>query len=518
MKPLNGPVAAIIGSALVMAAIAAAWIATPLFLAVGVIGLAFVAYCAHRWPKATLTVGALATFVDPVLVPLVLPGSLGTGPIGASEPLLAVAAIVIAVDAIRGGTFVSALRDPVLGFVVLLALVGVVSGLVNAVPPVVAALGIFVTVDAIAVYFLARMAGFDARATTLVIGSLVGLAVVVSVFGILQVALHPDLLGFASFAGRFGEGGRITAFTGNPNMVAAIIGMALPFPLFGALHLDRRRDRRVAWGIAILLVLALLLTFSRGAWIAVGLGAVVGALILDRRTLLVFVVAIALAWGLTVVMPRHVLVASQDLHLYFLDGAGDPSIVDSTVDRIGEVYERRDLRMRFIIEGLPIVNDNMWLGIGPGRYGGAAASIIPSPVYEEYGTGLYGFRTVHNFWLHLMGELGVAGITIFLAMIAGLFWRFVMAARRASSMRFVLFAGAATATLTITLNNLTEMLFEGNVPGVMIWLLLGSLSVLAPTWSLIDQPEPEAIDDPGLGAAERGDSASGTRAPQPERR
>jgi len=495
LKVLSGRTAVIIGVVLVAATIGAAWLSMPLFFGVGAVGMAFVAYCAHRWPKVTLTAGALATFADPVLIPLALPGTLGLGPIGASEPLLAVAAVVIAVNAVRRGTFVSALRDPVLVFIVLFAVVGIISGIVNAVPPVVGALGIFITLDAIAVYFLARMAGFDVRSATLVIGSLVGLAVTVSVFGILQVAVHPDLLGFASFAGRFGEGGRITAFTGNPNMVAAIIGIALPFPLFATRHLERVRDRRIAAGVVVLLVLALLLTFSRGAWIAVGLGVLVGALVLDRRALLVLGVAVVVAWGLTIVMPRHVLVAQEDLHLYFLDPDGGSSIVDSTIDRFGEVYERRDLRMRFVIEGLPIVNDNLWLGVGPGRYGGAAATIIPSPVYEEYGTELYGFRTVHNFWLHMLGEVGVIGTVIFLTMIAGLLWRYIAAARHAVTAEFVLFAGMSTALITVTFNNLTEMLFEGNVPGVMIWLTLGMVSVLAPARHLLERSRPEPVEE-----------------------
>jgi O-antigen ligase len=143
--------------------------------------------------------------------------------------------------------------------------------------------------------------------------------------------------------------------------------------------------------------------------------------------------------------------------------------------------------MRFILEGLPIISDNPWLGVGPGRYGGAAAMIIPSPVYDQYGTSLYGFRTVHNFWLHLTGELGVIGTVVFLTMIAGLFLRFLLAARSAMSTEFILLAGVATTILIVTLNNFTEMLFEGNVPGVMIWLVLGSLSMLAPNRRLLER-------------------------------
>jgi O-antigen ligase len=154
------------------------------------------------------------------------------------------------------------------------------------------------------------------------------------------------------------------------------------------------------------------------------------------------------------------------------------------MDRLGEVYERRDLRMRFIREGLVIVQDNLVLGVGPGRYGGAASAIVPSPVYEEYESGLYGFRTVHNFWLHLLGEVGVIGTSIFLAIVAGLMLRFHQAARGARAaadpVAFIIFAGAGTAVAITAVNNATEMIFEGNFPSFVIWLVVGLVSVLAP--------------------------------------
>jgi len=131
------------------------------------------------------------------------------------------------------------------------------------------------------------------------------------------------------------------------------------------------------------------------------------------------------------------------------------------------------------------VLDNMALGVGPGRYGGAAASIIDTPVYEEYHTSLYGFRTVHNFWLHMLGEVGVIGTTIFLAIVAGLWLRMASAARRAvAPISFIILAGTATAIGIVALNNMTEMIFEGNFPGFLIWMVVGLVSVLAPSGRL----------------------------------
>lgn len=489
-----------IGVILVTVMLVSAWVSWPLFVALAAVLLAFVAYLAHRWPLALLVTSALVVLADPVLVRTALPDSIDLGPIGASEPMLAVTGLVIVTKALRRGTFLPALRDPVLPLMVLFTVVSTASALVNDVPPRAALLGIVMTVDAVAVYFLARMVGVTERQAWVAVGAVVAVALLASLVGILQVLLHPDLLGFASFAGRFGEGGRITSFLGNPNMVAAVIGFSLPFPLLAARRLEDSRDRWIAFATVTVFALALLLTFSRGAWLAVLLGVTVSVLLLDRRAMITLVAALVIAWLVTIVMPRNLLVATEDLPLYFPE-SGAPSLIDSTLDRLDEVYERRDLRMRFIKEGIPIVADNALLGVGPGRYGGAASAIVPSPVYEEYGTDLYGFRTVHNFWLHLYGEVGAIGGAVFVVAILGLWIRFVKDARAAlEPRRFVLLAGAATAVSVVTLNNLTEMIFEGNFPGFVIWLIVGLASTLAPNVGIRQRPpgpEASAADSAG---------------------
>ena len=251
------------------------------------------------------------------------------------------------------------------------------------------------------------MTPHDLRAGGVAIAAVVGAGVLVALFGIAQVVLDPNLLGFFSFEGRFGEGGRITSFLGNPNMVAAVLGLVLPFALFGSHRLEDARWRWVSRAALYLLVLALLLTFSRGAWLAVGTAAILGALLVDWRSLALLAVAVVLAWGTATVMPRN-LAVPQDGTVTPPPSAV-PDLIDSTFDRFDSLGGEKDLRIRFLRDGMPIITDHLLIGVGPGRYGGAAASIITSPVYEEYDTGLFRFRTVHNFWLHLLGESGALG-------------------------------------------------------------------------------------------------------------
>ena len=440
----------------------------PAFVTLLGIVVVVTALAARRWPLATLVTASLATLADPVIVPGLLPEGFDPSPIGLSEPMLAAAGVVILVTAIRTRTFASALRDPVFILAALFVVTAVASALVNGVPPLVAVLGIVVTVDALAVFAASRMVDVDSHRAGYAIGAVVAAVLVAALVGIAQALIDPRIFGLAPFIGQFGEGLRIGSFLGNPNMLASVIGLALPFALFASARGDRLRwPARVALYV---LMLALLLTYSRGGWLAVGIGATLGGVLLQWRTLPVLAVAVALAWGTVAVLPRA-------------GGApNDPAggLVGSTFDRFAHLGDGDDLRARFLRDGLPIVADHPVLGVGPGRYGGAVAAIVPSPVYEAYGTGLFGYRTVHDFWLHLVGETGVIGLTIFLGLIAALVIRFVRAARSASGVTFVVLAGAATMLVVASLNSLTEMIFEGNMPSVLIWLVIGLASCLVP--------------------------------------
>lgn len=464
--------AAIVGVALVIFGRSS----VPAFVTLLSLAAVVTAFAAGRWPLPTLVVASSATLADPVIVPALWPAGFDPSPIGLSEPMLLAAGGVILATAVRRRTVGSAVRDPVLVFTTLLVAAAIISALANGVPLGVAALGIVVTIDAIAVFVAARMIQVDGRSAAAAVAVIVGVVALASVVGIAQVLVDPRLFGITPFIGQFGEGVRIGSFLGNPNMLASVIGLALPFTMFAS-----ARPGRMHWPARValyLLLLALLLTYSRGGWLAVGIGATVGALLLAWRALPVLAIAFTLAWGTAAILPQA--------------GAGperaDGGLVGSTVDRFAHLGDGDDLRARFLRDGLPILADHPVLGVGPGRYGGAVAAIVPSPVYDAYGTGLFGYRTVHDFWLHLAGELGIVGLTIFLTMIAGLLVRFVRAARSARGPDFVVLAGAATMLVVTSLNSVTEMIFEGNMPSVLIWLLVGVASCLAPAWTAPPAP------------------------------
>jgi O-antigen ligase len=457
--------------------------AGPTFVALAILVLLGTAYAAYHWPRATIVAAALTTLLDPVVAMRVLPETLSAGPIGISEPLLAVAGVTAIATSVRKRGMSAALRDATLLLAALFIGVSIVSAKVNGTPPLVAAFGIVMTVDAIAIFIVWRALQPSDSDGGRAIVAIVAAGVAVAVFGIGQVVFAPNLFGYARVASLPDDVGRITSFLGNPNIVASVLGFVLPFPLFAVVGLRGRQIRWLAIAAAFLLIVALVLTYSRGAWIAVAAGLVLGALLIDWRTLAVTALLTGAAVGAVAVMPTHLSVPAE-LSPTPSPGQHEPSPPATAPTPAPDPLRgltSGEVRIYWLQNGIKIIRDHPVLGVGPGRYGGAVARIIPSPVYDEYSTTLGRLRTVHNFWLHLGGEVGVVGLSIFLAMVVALVIRFVWAARDAGGgTRFVLLAGAATAAIVVAINSATEMLFEGNIPAVLIWLIFAVASTLAP--------------------------------------
>ncbi|HET7082179.1 MAG TPA: hypothetical protein VFJ00_00510, partial [Candidatus Limnocylindria bacterium] len=123
------------------------------------------------------------------------------------------------------------------------------------------------------------------------------------------------------------------------------------------------------------------------------------------------------------------------------------------------------------------------VGVGPGRYGGAAADIYDTPVYARYETDeLFANpsqRTVDDFWLHLVVESGLLGLAAYLAMVGAALGPIIAAARRAAWGRQVALASISGAVIGLAINSMTTMLLEANSVAFLFWFLLGVGSQLA---------------------------------------
>jgi O-antigen ligase len=312
---------------------------------------------------------------------------------------------------------------------------------------------------------------------------------ITSLVAIGQAVLSPDLLGITPVTGRSGEGARMGSLVRDPNILGTLIGMTLPFTMFSLVRMPPGRRRWLVAGAALALTLALLLTYSRGSWLGVLVGFGVVALIIDRRALLAFLAVLLVAYVTAVAMPKGLLAGGVSGY--------DPFA--TTVNRLENVGEGRDLRALLILNAIPIVEEHPLLGVGPGRYGGAAASVFGSPVHDEYGTSalLTNQRTVDNFWLHIGVEGGALGVAAFLAVLGTAAYAPIRALRGAAGSRFAVPAGVVSAIAVLCVATVTTMLLEGNTAAFLFWFLLGLGSMTWPAEVRTDDPRGSATASAG---------------------
>lgn len=471
---------AVVGGALLVAAILAAYLSVAGFALLTTLVLLTVAAASLRWPRAMLVLVVLAPQVDRFVIARVMPEDVRAITEFFSEGLLLVVGVVLIVQGWRAGRIGAALRHPATAALAAFVAVAVVSALLNAVPPIIGVIGLVYTVDAVVLFYLCRLVGYDHGQAVRSIGAIAAAVALLALVGIGQGLLDPNLFGLAVVTGRSGEAVRIGSLVRNPNVLGTLIGLVLPLALFGAVRLQRPRWRWALGVAALLVMVALLLTYSRGAWLGVAAGGGIVMLLLDRKVLAFAVATAIVALGMATFMPRSLIVDRS------ANGANEPppqfNGFDTTVDRIGAVGEGRDLRTLFVINALPILRDHPLVGVGPGRYGGGAAYTFKTPVYDEYDTWklLTAQRTVDNFWLHILVETGVLGALAFIGVIGSVAVGLFRAALHTGRSRQVMAAGILAGIATVCVSTGTTMLLEGNTVAFMFWFMLGIGSLYRP--------------------------------------
>lgn len=471
---VSGPITIATWIGLAVLAIPASRVSMVAFAGAVLALVALSALAAVAWPRAVLLVVALSPILDRYLLPGLLAPEAEPMAHFTSEALLVAVGSVLAFQAWRRGTLRAALVHPTVGLAFGFVLLSLASAVLNGVPAVQAVAGIGFTLDAVGLFVLARIVGFTPLQARLAIGWVIALALLAALVITAQALLSPHLLGLSAIQGRYGELYRLAAFFGDPNTLAAFLSAAIPFALFGATGLSSTRGRRLALAGAALLLLALWLSFSRGGWLGAVGGFALAALVLDRRALRLGLVVMVVTLAAAMFMPRNLLCDTCEER---------PDLLGSTFGRVDTIGEGRDLRTLFALNALPIIGDHPVLGVGPGRYGGAAADIFGTPVYARYGTDeLFvnpSQRTVDDFWLHLLVESGVVGLVVFGGMIGATLQPMLRSARTASGPRRMMLAGSVGAIAALTINSLTTMLLEANSMAFLFWLLLGIGSGLA---------------------------------------
>ncbi len=251
----------------------------------------------------------------------------------------------------------------------------------------------------------------------------------------------------------------------NPNKLAAPLAMLAP--LAAALFLlGRGRWLRLAWGSAgLLVIIVLVLTQSRTAYLAAGGGLLAVLALRSRWLAILFVPYVALvAWVLTWIMaPSSVagtLPTPPMAGWVETTAEGDRRAADLTLQQRRQVWEMAGA----------MVSDFPFTGVGLGTFPRVAEILYPIPAFGPDANPPH----AHNLPLQVAVDVGLPGLSFFLLLTAA----GVVAARRAigwapSQRTRALAAGAACGLLAYYIYGLTDAIGLGEKPGLLFWVLLG---------------------------------------------
>ena len=242
--------------------------------------------------------------------------------------------------------------------------------------------------------------------------------------------------------------------TGQANLFAGFLAMQALLCLFVA------RTRQLAWmprlfliGAAFAMVVTLVFTLSRGAWLAFGVTGLMIGFITNRGVvaLLVLAVLVGSRWA-----PEEAS-ARADSTISAVEQSGDSSLEDALDDsaalRIIQWKTFPDL----------LADSPLW-GTGIGTF---------AKRLGEH-TGIY--RSAHATMVQIGTEMGVLGLIGYIGLFVSVAWTCAARARRAGSGTFLHGAGLGllAATVCLFLLDFSGTRFPAHTVTTYYWLLVGA--------------------------------------------
>lgn len=261
------------------------------------------------------------------------------------------------------------------------------------------------------------------------------------------------------------------------NVLAGVLVIVLPF--FAALTLrsswtERRWPRLACGGATLLVIGVLVLTQSRGGYLAAA--AALGIVLLLRWPRLLYAVPLGLL-----------------LIGFFIWRTGFTLILDqlSQDGALGGWTGRLDIWTH----SATAIMDFVFTGIGIGTFTLVIPLLYPLQVNIE------GYPHAHNLYLQIGVDLGLPGLIAYLALLLNLFVMLAIILRRGTNaLAWALAAGALAGLTAMLLHGLLDAVLWGTKVAFVPWLLFALVALLYEAQFPASIPQSRALTPSGDGA------------------
>lgn len=241
---------------------------------------------------------------------------------------------------------------------------------------------------------------------------------------------------------------RIYSVFGNPNIFAEYLIMIIPISV-GLFWFSKSIHKKALFLITtMILVLALILTMSRGGWIGFAFGIFVFILFVEKRLLLL---AIPAAIGGLFLLPDAILNRLLSI-LNFADSSND-------------------YRIRMWKFTLEVIKDNWLVGVGFGHL----------PFRQAFGKYTRTMVTyhAHNTYLETMAEMGLLGFVVFISLLFVIFkYAIKKLVKGNDKYTKIISSGILSGLAAVLVHGLVENILY--IPRIIIsfWMLVGLIITL----------------------------------------
>lgn len=302
---------------------------------------------------------------------------------------------------------------------------GVLSSLVNGVPPSIWVPALALLAKGFAFFYLVLSLPIAAGDVTRLLGAIFAAGMVLIGIGLVEF-VAPEIgtsLGVPPYPEQRGSVQVVTSWFTQPSLYG---WLAVFLSLFLLARFAIRRDW---WSLplAILLGGASVLSGRRTPLVAWVVGIALGALQQSRWRNAPTRVWLFIGGGVVAVLLISLPLLGGFYQTTFRDYFGTAAAVREIFDADPDPEEIRPLHPRVALYAgsLAVARDEFPLGAGLGRYGSHTSRDVYSPVYARYGLNrVYGLREqrpiaiTDTFWPMVLGETGVAGLLAALAFFA----------------------------------------------------------------------------------------------------
>lgn len=296
-----------------------------------------------------------------------------------------------------------------------------------------------------------------------VLGALALVGLLMSLFGFVQF-LFPDRYATTWLDEEMFEfGARVYSTLANPNVLGTYLLLATPLVFAGFLTSKLRRGRYFYLICTLCMLLCLVLTYSRGAYVGILIAAAVFLIMLDRRFIVPGIIAAVL---LLFLMPEAIL-----QRIFSIGDLADTST---------------NFRVLLWLGTLNMLRDYWLSGVGPGE--AAFGTVYP----------LYAFATIHtphshNLFLQIVSDAGLPGLVVFL----GVLWQFfkncfAAIRRRVTGENRILIIASISAIVGFLVQGMTDYTFYNYRVMLFFWMAL-AIGMVAVRFARAKQAEPAEI-------------------------